>query len=190
MKTAEILSLISTISYVISAISLGLAVFFWFFFKIPSVISDLSGRTARKSIARRRASNERAGGKGYQPSVTNVNRGRLTDTMQHSRKLAGETEKISAPASAKKGAGKKSIGKKAAAGNGMPETGVLADNRAEVYDDQQTAMLGGSDTTGLLIDENATAPLRAEHKAAPKRVGGMKMKMLDEVMLIHTAEVI
>ena len=34
MSTAEILSLISTISYVIAAISFALAVFFWFFFKI------------------------------------------------------------------------------------------------------------------------------------------------------------
>lgn len=69
MSTAEILSLISTISFVIAAISFALAVFFWFSFKIPSVIGDLSGRTAKKSIARMRASNERAGGQGYKPSA-------------------------------------------------------------------------------------------------------------------------
>ena len=85
MSTAEILSLVSLISYIIAGISLVLAVFFWFAFKIPSVIGDLSGRTARKSIARMRASNEKAGGQGYKPSATNANRGKLTDTMQHSK---------------------------------------------------------------------------------------------------------
>ena len=195
METAEILSLISTISYVLAAISFVIAVFFWFGFKIPSVIGDLSGRTARKSIARRRANNEKAGGRGYQPSATNVNRGRLTDTMQHSRKLAAETDKMPKSAAAQKDAGKKAtgkkiLGKKNPADSAMPETGVLTENRAEACDEQQTTMLGGTDTTGLLIDENATAPLHTEHAPAVKRTGGKKMKILDDVMLIHTDEVI
>ena len=119
MSTAEILSLISLISYIIAGIALVLAVFFWFFFKIPSVIGDLSGRTAKKSIARKRASNERSGGKGYQPSATNVNRGKLTDTMQHSRKLKNEPKKA-----------------KPVDESQMPETGLLESNKAEIVDNK------------------------------------------------------
>lgn len=78
---AEILSMISIIAFVIAGISLGLAVFFWFFFKIPGVIGDLSGRTARKSIARMRADNERTGRKTYQTGAINRERGKVTDTM-------------------------------------------------------------------------------------------------------------
>ena len=180
MSTAEILSLISTISYVIAAISFVLAIFFWFNFKIPSVIGDLSGRTAKKSIARMRASNERAGGQGYKPSAANVSRGKLTDTMQHSKKLASDAKKK--PAAEPK--------KKAPAEDVMPETGLLATNKAVVADGQQTDPLEGSEATGLLVDEDATAPLHEEPKPIIKRTGGKKLTMLDEVMLIHTDEVI
>ena len=173
MSTAEILSLISLISYIIAGIALVLAVFFWFFFKIPSVIGDLSGRTAKKSIARKRASNERSGGKGYQPSATNANRGKLTDTMQHSRKLKAETKKEKAPIDESQ----------------MPETGLLESNKAQIVDSQQTELLDG-EATGILVDEDATVALQEEPVKPAKRTGGKKLKMLEEVMLIHTDEVI
>lgn len=172
MSTAEILSLISLISYIIAGVAAVLAVFFWFFFKIPSVIGDLSGRTAKKSIARKRASNERSGGKGYQPSATNVNRGKLTDTMQHSRKLKPEPKK-SQPADE----------------NQMPETGLLESNKAEIVDNQQTELLDG-EATGILVDEDATVALQEEPVQPAKRTGGKKLTMLDDVVLIHTDEVI
>ena len=91
MSTVEILSLVSLISYIVAGICLVVTIFLWIIFKIPSVIGDLSGRTARKSIARMRANNEKAGGQGYKPSAENAGRGKLTDTMQHSKKLAGDT---------------------------------------------------------------------------------------------------
>lgn len=183
MSTAEILSLISTISYVIAAVSFVLAIFFWFYFKIPSVIGDLSGRTARKSIARMRATNEKAGGQGYKPSATNVNRGTLTDTMQHSRKLKADAKK-------KEASKKAEPKKKAAAEDLMPETGLLVGNRAEAPAQQETAMLDSNEATGLLVDTDATAPLVSLYQQPAKRTGGVKLTMLDDVMLIHTDEVI
>lgn len=179
MSTAEILSLISTICCVIAAISALLAVLFWFAFKIPSVIGDLSGRTARKSIARMRASNERAGGRGYRTSTANANRGKLTDTMQRAQKLTGDSKKSVAAAAPK-----------ASAKDAMPETGLLETNQAVVTDDQQTELLESSESTALLVDEDATVPLYEEPKAPIKRIGGKKLTMLDEVILIHTDETI
>ena len=173
MSTAEILSLVSLISYIIAGISLVLAVFFWFAFKIPSVIGDLSGRTARKSIARMRASNEKAGGQGYKPSATNANRGKLTDTMQHSKK-----PKANPPQ------------KKAESNSGMPESGVLSSNKADLPGADQTDLLEDSQATGLLVDADATAPLHDEPAQRVKHIGGKKLTMLDEVILIHTDEVI
>lgn len=172
MSTAEILSLISTISYDIAAISCVLAVFFWFYFKIPSVVGDLSGRTARKSIARMRASNERAGGQGYKPSVANINRGKLTDTMQHAKKAT-----VAHP-------------KNPVAEDQRPETGLLAENKAVVLGSQQTELLDDENTTSMLIDEDATVPLHEEKQSSAKRTGGKRLTILDEVMLIHTDEVI
>lgn len=173
MSTAEILSLVSLISYIIAGISLVLAVFFWFAFKIPSVIGDLSGRTARKSIARMRASNERSGGKGYQPSATNASRGKLTDTMQHSRKHKDEPKKAQPVDESQ-----------------MPETGLLSSNKADLPGADQTDLLEDSQATGLLVDADATAPLHDEPAQRVKHIGGKKLTMLDEVILIHTDEVI
>lgn len=172
MSTAEILSLISLISYIVAGVSAALAVLFWFFFRIPSVIGDLSGHTAKKSIARRRASNERAGGRGYQPSATNANRGKLTSTMQQSRKLNPKPQKS-----------------QLAEENQMPDTGVLESNRAEVGSSPQTDLLG-SDTTCILTDSNVTAGLQDETAELPKRTGGKELTMLEDIMLIHTDEVI
>jgi len=206
MSTAEILSLISTICYVIAAIASALAIFFWISFKIPSVIGDLSGQTAKKSIARMRANNERAGGQGYKPSATNAKRGKLTDTMGHSRKLAPNARKETAPQVQKK-APVPQLQKKTPVQDLDPETGLLAANRADVVVGQQTALLDSTDETAplmaeetaplmdegateALIDEGATESLADAPAAAPARPGGKRLTMLDDVMLIHTNEVI
>lgn len=176
METVELLKLLSTISFVVAGVCLVLAAFFWFFFKIPNVIGDLSGRTARKSIAKMRAANEKTGVKSYKESKTNAERGKLTGTMPDSGKL--KNKKATPPA------------------NGQPETGLLADNKAEGIESEATGVLDeetsilGSETTGLLIDENATAPLDAPAHKQVARVGGKKIEMLEEVMFIHTDEVI
>lgn len=173
---AQTLETLAIISFVAAGVCLVLAFFFWFLFKIPNIIGDLSGRTARKSIAKMRAANEKTGVKGYKESKTNVARGKLTGTVPDSDKLAK---------------------KKTASDAQRPETGLLADNLADglepeitgVLVDEATGMLD-SKTTGLLVDEDATALLDATTQKNVKRTGGKKLKMLDEVMLIHTEEVI
>lgn len=172
---AQTLQTLSIISFAVAGLCLVLAVFFWFFFKIPSVIGDLSGRTARKSIAKMRAANEKTGVKSYKESKTNAERGKLTGTMPDSGKL---NKKNSTPI------------------NGQPETGLLSDNKAEGLEseatgvlDEETGMLD-SETTGLLVDENATAPLDTPTQRAVVRTGGKKIEILEEIMFIHTEEVI
>lgn len=173
MSTAEILSLVSLISYIVAGICLALAVFFWFFFKIPSVVGDLSGRTAKKSIEKMRQANERTGNKSYRVSTTNAARGKLTDPMQPSSKLNQARTSAQQPK----------------AESSRPETGLLAENKAESVLGEETAALDCGETTGMLIDDDATVVL--DEKVAPaNRTGGKKLTMLQEVMLIHTDEVI
>ena len=166
---------LSTISFAVAGVCLILAVFFWFFFKIPSVIGDLSGRTARKSIAKMRAANEKTGAKSYKESKTNAERGKLTGTMPDSGKL------------------KK---KKEVPDDGKPETGLLAENKADGLESEATGMLDeatsilGSETTGLLIDDNATAPLDAPVHKQVVRTGEKKLEIIEEVIFVHTDEVI
>lgn len=166
---AETLSTLSIISFVVAGISLVLAVFFWFFFKIPTVIGDLSGRTARKSIARMRAANEKTGNKSYKESKTNAARGKLTDTIKDSGKLK----------------------KNAVKDDDRPETGLLTENKADEVSSEATGLLNDEDeATGLLVNEDVTAPLDSPIQKTEKRKGGKKLKMLDEVIIIHTDEVI
>ena len=172
---AQTLQTLSIISFAVAGVCLVLAIFFWFFFKIPTVIGDLSGRTARKSIAKMRAANEKTGAKSYKESKTNAERGKLTGTMPDS----GKQKK-----------------KNAISDDGKPETGLLAENKADGLESEATGVLDeatdvlGSETTGLLIDEDATAPLDTPAHKHPARTGGKKLVMIEEVMYIHTDEVI
>ncbi len=54
------------------------------FLKIPKVISDLTGATARKGIKNIRAQNEASGDKAYKASAFNEARGKLTDKISPS----------------------------------------------------------------------------------------------------------
>ena len=64
-----------------------IAVILFFAFKIPKVISDLSGRTARKAIENIRLHNEQTGDKTYQSSAVNMERGKLTDKISKSGRI-------------------------------------------------------------------------------------------------------
>ena len=165
---AQTLQTLSIISFAVAGVCLVLAIFFWFFFKIPTVIGDLSGRTARKSIAKMRAANEKTGAKSYKESKTNAERGKLTGTMPDSGKLKKKTT---------------------ASDDGKPETGLLAENKADGLESEATGVLE-SETTGLLIDENATAPLDVPSHNPIVRTGGKKLEIIEEVILVHTEEVI
>lgn len=64
-----------------------IAVVLFFTLRIPKVISDLTGRTARKAIENIRLHNEQSGDKTYQSSAVNLERGKLTDKISHSGRL-------------------------------------------------------------------------------------------------------
>lgn len=83
---AETLSLLSAISFGIAGISLGAAVFFGILFKIPSVIGGLTGRTARKSIEKMRASDEKERNKYDCENQMNTELGKLAAVMSGGRK--------------------------------------------------------------------------------------------------------
>lgn len=64
-----------------------IAVVLFFALHIPQVISDLTGRTARKAIENIRLHNEQSGNKTYQSSAVNIQRGKLTDKISQSGRL-------------------------------------------------------------------------------------------------------
>ena len=175
---AKMLQTLSVISFAVAAVLFVLALFFWFFFKIPTVIGDLSGRNARKSIAKMRAANEKTGAKSYKTDKTNAGRGQITAAMP--------TPPQPTPPPAPVVPTPVPVPPIVAIAPDRPETGLLTDNRAVSFASEATGILT-DDATGPLMDPNATAPLISP---APARVGGKRLEMLDEVMLIHTSEVI
>lgn len=172
---AETLSTLSIISFVVAGVCLLVAVFLFVYFKIPAVIGDLSGRTARKSIAKMRVANEKTGAKSYSSSKTNVERGKLTNTVQGSASISNKIYAVE---------------------DERPETGVLADNTADSAASEETCVLENETTgflddeaTGLLVDKNATAVLNTSEVPVATR-SGKTLNMIESVMLIHTDEVI
>lgn len=94
----ETIKLLSTIAFIAAAVLLVLAIFLFFKFQIITIINDLTGRTARRSIAQIRENNIRSGERPYRSSAVNVSRGKLTepipdDTERTTEKLPG----VSAP---------------------------------------------------------------------------------------------
>ena len=75
------------IAAIVAAVMLIVTVLLYFLFKIPSVIGDLSGATARKAIKEIREQNEKTGDKGYSPSAYNVQRGKVTDKISGSGRI-------------------------------------------------------------------------------------------------------
>lgn len=79
---ADLLNTISVVLFIAAGIFAILAVALWFILKIPIVMGDLSGRTAKKSIEQMRKNNEFTGNKSFEPSKRNLERGKLTGTIE------------------------------------------------------------------------------------------------------------
>lgn len=203
MTISEILSLISLISFALAVVSLIVAVFIWFKFEIPAVISDLSGRTAKKSIQRLREDNEKSGKKVFKSSTTNIERGMLTDTMPDSETLREDEsefkKRVEIASKQLKHNPKvnKSVQSKALRKE-TEETGLLANKEVVETDLLQTGVLGENEQvefipteeTGLLVEENTTNTSLVEKIAFSTHKRGVELVILEEVIFVHTDEVI
>ncbi len=176
---AETLSTLSLISFIVAAVFLVIAAFLWFAFGIPGVIGDLTGKTQKRSIEQIRAA-----------SASNTNKktsGFLGKKTSSLGKREVQNSQIETGV----------LNENKASGVDSEATGLLDTNATELLDSQATGMLDDnatalldSDATGLLIDDNTTGLLVEEEELRPKREGGMKLEMIEQVILIHTREII
>ena len=161
IKMAETLTTLSIISFAVAGISLIVTIIIWFLFDIQMVIGDLSGRTAKKSVARMRAANEQSGTKSYKESKTNAARGKLTGMMSESNK---------------------SRKKKTREENARPETGLLNENKSQAFISEETELLN-CDSQGSV---SSGKDLQKIVQAIPRK----NIKILEEIIIIHTDETI
>ncbi len=159
---AEVLSITAIASFVLAGFFLIFAIFFWIKFKIPNIIGDLTGLTAKASIAKMRESNEKSGAKSFKPSTVNSKRGKLTETATGFNKTEEATEKLDTNVK-------------------QPETGILSDNRAdyEPYISETDILEGG---TELLVEDETNNSIKHSKVS--------NVKIIDEITFIHTDEVI
>lgn len=137
---AEVLSIISIVSFVLAGVFLILAVLFWIKFGIPKIIGDLTGRTAKASIAKMRVNNEKTGVKSFKPSSENIKRNKLTETASGFNKTEEATEKLDLSST-------------------QPETEILSDNKADVLEtdmlNMETSLLNENKTENPIAHTNS-----------------------------------
>ncbi len=101
--TYETYHLIFVAAAVLAGVFLVISAILFVVLKIPRVVGDLSGATAKKAIQSIREQNERSGNKVYKSSKVNMERGKLTEKITPSGRLlhhhtggfGAHTEKIS-----------------------------------------------------------------------------------------------
>ena len=101
--TYETYHLIFVVAAVLAGVFLVISAILFVVLKIPRVVGDLSGATAKKAIQSIREQNEQSGNKVYKSSKVNMERGKLTEKITPSGRLlhhhtggfGAHTEKIS-----------------------------------------------------------------------------------------------
>ncbi len=161
-----------------SGLMLVTSIVLFFVLRIPKVVNDLTGRTAKKAIEAIRMQNEQTGDKAYKSSAVNMQRGKVTDKISPSGRLQQReetpfgtgriTEKISTSRLSREDLG---------------ETTVL-DTANE------TTVLGGEygETTVLGGEYGETTVLSAPE--AQPQIQPQQFTIEYEITYIHTNEVI
>ena len=213
--SAATYSTISLIGYIAAGVFLAAAVVLFFVFKIPTVIGDLSGRTARKSIAKQRAANESSGSKSFRPSEGNVARGKITESMPDAKKQKAKPpaapgqaapQRPAAPAPQQRPVPRQRpvqpVPQQRPAAPQRPGapvpnadpmlqgTGMYEENKIRGVASAETEMLSDLNETVALDEGNTTVSLNEPTAPAAAPAGGKQLTMVNEVMLIHTDEVI
>lgn len=85
--TYEVYMTIFEVGRILAIIMFVVSLVLFFVLKIPAVIGDLSGATAKKAIENIRNQNEESGDKAYKSSAVNKERGKLTDKISPSGSL-------------------------------------------------------------------------------------------------------
>lgn len=97
-----LLQTLARVSYIFAVIFLLTAIVLFFLLKVPKLIGDITGSTARKEIELIKQQNENGRDKAYKPNADNAPRGKITDEISLSGKLKRRVNRMGIGASAKK----------------------------------------------------------------------------------------
>lgn len=169
---------------ILAGILLLVTVLLFVVLKIPTVIGDLTGATAKKAIENIRNQNEVSGDKTYKSSQVNSERGKLTDKISMSGNLIRNGSGVIGGAMATEKIGTQQLPVQPQA----DETTVLGTNETTVLG------MGGNETTVLNVSSGETDVLSMNSGAGETTVlESMQPDIFEieyEITYIHTDEVI
>lgn len=162
---------VSIVLFIIAGLSFLVAIYSFIRFNIPQIIGELSGRTAKKSIAQMRDKNVKTGTKSHHPSPVAKERGTITNKINRNNKVANsfvKAEKLN------------------------DNTELLSSNKQDIAYNQ-TELLNNETE---VLDDNATQLL---NENAPKfmastapfcQANSNDFKIVQNIIIIHTNETI
>lgn len=185
MDLGQILKIISVISFSLAGILFVAAVFMFIKLNVPAIIGDLSGRTAEKQIKAIRELNSSTGDKRYRPGVINMERGKLTEKVEKNevqvkRINPGDTARASQTGIQEV----KAVTEKTDI-LGLDGTEVLAAETEELTN--YTEALEAPTGTEVL---SVTEELGPKGERAKVKDGGTLFEIIEDIVVVHTDEVI
>ncbi len=181
MEAYDIYRIIFIASAILCGIMVVASVLIFILMKIPSVISDLTGKTARRAIADIRQKNEAGGGKAYKSSTSKVGRIKVEDKMTPSGNIAQKRSHMGHPVETTKIA-TDDLKREAAASMGIaPDTTVLGGNETTVLGGgSETAVLGGNETTVLSGSSETVVLSQPAQDGIPVAMAGTTTRLTAE----------
>lgn len=171
MDLAQIYRMISIVSFAVAGVCFVVSIALFIKFRIPTVIGDLSGRTARKSIAQMRSENEKTGKKSFRPHPVASDRGTLTEPIkQVSNSKSQKINKKTVPKNPIPGS---------SGGVGSETTGKLDDITTDPLNFTQSGTEVLSEGTQVLSNEQIQLAINQKV---------VNMKMIQNIVFVHTDE--
>jgi len=195
--TYDVYMMIFEVGRILAILMFVVSLILFFVLKIPAVIGDLFGATARKAIENIRNQNEESGEKAYKSSAVNKERGKLTDKISPSGSLHSKpsdklgfgmkTEKISTQRLDSEDAGETTVlsaaNETTVLSSGIGETEVL--NEAPVFN--ETTLLS-PDMMAPSTESNDVQMGFGDTTELPPMPGVFVIEQ--EITFIHTQEII
>ncbi len=176
---ADTLSNLSVIAFVLAGVFFVTAIVLFILLKIPKVIDYFTNRSAKKSVQQMMSSSGASKIASFQTSPGNKARGKTT-------------EQVVIPTPEKKKTGKlQSTSQQPHSTRERPETGLLAEkeNHTAYLDPTEELVLDLASETESL-DEQATSVLPETIEKVAGNKPKIEMTKIDEVVLVHTNEVV
>lgn len=160
---------------ILCGIMFVVSVLLFVFLKVPKLISDLSGRTAKKAIKNIREQNEITGDKYHKISAFNEARGKLTDKISPSGQLQRKRQEVNFGINTTKISAQEFTYDEQ-----NSETTILATNETSVLEP-----LSGATTVLTQVDNETTTVIERQ-----TRCESNNFVVEFEITLIHTNEII